>query len=219
MKKIIVTKEMIKNLYNGRFLKLCDLQYGEGKHYYEATRRELDDVVVVKGHNEKNNLIADAVTIAIIVFLPGESAKLLLTYEYRYPVGEFLLSPVAGLIDPEDKETCDILKTAAVREINEESGLKFNEKTDTIRVINPCAFSSPGMTDESNAFVCAELHLDNLDEINHNGAVGSELFDGFEVLDVEAARKIYNDGRDKHGFFYSLQTWAVLGYFINNYAE
>ena len=103
---------------------------------------------------------------------------------------------------------------AAVREIREETGLTVKEN-DRVRVLNPCAFSTPGMTDESNAFLCAEITLDNLDELNQNGAEGSELFDGFELLDRESAQRIYRNGRDDHGNFYSLAAWMVLGIFLS----
>lgn len=214
MEKIIVTKEKVNTLHNGRFLKMYDLNYREGKHYYEATRRELDDIVALKSDDERNTLVPDAVTIAVVIFMPEQSPKLLLSYEYRYPISEFLLSPVAGLIDPEDKEGGEPLITASIREIKEETGLDVNSKTDEIYAINPCAFSSPGMTDESNAFICAEIHIDNLDDLTHNGAVGSEIFDGFELLDVDAAKRIYMNGRDDKGHCFSLATWAVLGYFV-----
>lgn len=218
MNKIIVTQEKVNVLCNSRFLKMYDLNYKEGKHYYEATRRELKDIVALKSDDERNMLIPDAVTIAVVVFLPNDIPKLLLSYEYRYPVGEFLLSPVAGLIDPEDFQTGNPLITSSIREIKEETGLDYKEETDKIYVINPCAFSSPGMTDESNAFICAEIHIDNLNDLTHNGAVGSEIFDGFELLDVEAAREIYLRGRDEKGHCFSLATWAVLGYFIGKWA-
>ena len=136
-----------------------------------------------------------------------------MSYEYRYPTGQYLLSPVAGLLDPEDRKSADPLVSAAIREIKEETGLTVKEG-DRIRVLNPCAFSSPGMTDESNAFLCAEITSDSLDELNQNGAEGSELFNGFELLDRERAEKIFRTGRDEHGNFYSLATWMVLSIFL-----
>ena len=70
-----------------------------------------------------------------------------------------------------------------------------------MEVLNPCAFSSPGMTDESNAFLCAEITLDNLDSLSQDGAEGTELFDGFELLDRERVEKIYRSGMDERGNF------------------
>ena len=136
-----------------------------------------------------------------------------MSYEYRYPVGQFLLSPVAGLLDPEDRTAENPLVTAAVREIREECGLQVKD-TDRVYVLNPCAFSTPGMTDESNAFLCAEITLDSLDDLNQNGAEGSELFDGFELLDRKRAEEIFRTGRDEHGNFYSLAAWMVLSIFL-----
>lgn len=218
MEKIIVTNEQVKILHNERFLKMYDLQYKEGKHYFEATRRNQEDLVVLKNDDEFKNMVPDAVTVAVVVYLKDEAPKLLLTYEYRYPLAQYVLSPVAGLIDPEDKEKDDPLVSTAIREIHEEAGLLFNESTDEAYVINPCAFSSPGMTDESNGFVCAEIHIDNLDVLNHNGAVGSEMFDGFILLDIDDAKDIYASGRDSRGFCFSLATWAVVGYFISKWS-
>ncbi len=208
-----INKNRIETLYETRFLKCFDLQYAEGKHYYEASRREGKNLVARLSDDEFRKMLPDAVTIAVVLHLPGNETRLLMSYEYRYPVGQFLLSPVAGLLDPEDKNSPDPLVSAAVREIKEETGLSVKE-SDRVYVLNPCAFSTPGMTDESNAFLCAEITLDSLDALNQNGAEGSELFDGFELLDRERARKIFASGRDEHGNFYSLAAWMVLGIFL-----
>ena len=209
-----INKEHIEALYEARFLNMYDLQYAEGKHYYEATRRQKDNLVVKKSDAEFREMLPDAVTIAVVLHLPGNETRLLMSYEYRYPVGQFLLSPVAGLLDPEDQKSDNPLVNAAIREIREETGLTVKE-SDKVYVLNPCAFSSPGMTDESNAFLCAEITLDNLDDLNQNGAEGSELFDGFELLNRERAQAIFRTGRDKHGNFYSLAAWMVLSIYLS----
>lgn len=211
-----INKNRIETLYETRFLKCFDLQYAEGKHYYEASRREGKDLVARLSDDEFRKMLPDAVTIAVVLHLPDNQTRLLMSYEYRYPVGQFLLSPVAGLLDPEDKNSPDPLVSAAVREIKEETGLSVKE-SDRVYVLNPCAFSTPGMTDESNAFLCAEITLDSLETLNQNGAEGSELFDGFELLDRERARKIFASGRDEHGNFYSLAAWMVLGIFLSRF--
>ena len=117
----------IETLHETRFLSLYDLQYAEGRHYYVASRRTKDDLVAVKSGQEAKKMLPDAVTIAVVIRLPGEDPKLLLFYEYRYPAGRFLLSPVAGLIDEADRKDPDPLVTAAVREIREEIGLTVSE--------------------------------------------------------------------------------------------
>ena len=209
-----INKDRIETLYESRFLNMFDLQYAEGRHYYEATRRSKDSLVLKKKDAEFRSMLPDAVTIAVVLHLPGNETRLLMSYEYRYPVGQFLLSPVAGLLDPEDQSGPDPLVSAAIREIREETGLTVKE-TDKVYVLNPCAFSSPGMTDESNAFLCAELTLDSLDDLNQNGAEGSELFNGFELLDRQRAQEIFRTGRDEQGNFYSLAAWMVLSIFLS----
>ena len=213
MKKEI-DKSHIETLYGTRFLSLYDLQYEEGKHYFVASRRKDADLVARKEGEDFRKMLPDAVTIAVVLHLPDNETRLLLSYEYRYPIGQFLLSPMAGLLDPEDRTSQNPLITAAVREIHEESGLIVKD-TDKIYVLNPCTFCTPGMTDESNAFLCAEITLDSLDGLNQNGAEGTELFDGFVLLDREQALEIYRSGRDPHGHFYSLATWTVLSIFLS----
>ena len=209
-----INKDRIETLYQTRFLTCYDLRYAEGKHYFEASRRSPEELVARKPDDEFRAMLPDAVTVAVVLHLPGGKTRLLMSYEYRYPVGQFLLSPIAGLLDPEDRNAPDPLVSAAIREIREECGLTVRE-SDRVYVLNPCAFSSPGMTDESNAFLCAEITLDRLDDLNQDGAVGSELFNGFELLDRERAQRIFRSGRDEHGNFYSLAAWAVLSVFLS----
>lgn len=216
--KPIITKENVDTLYDTKFLKMYDLRYGPEKHYYSASRRKTDKLVALKSDDEFKVMLPDAVTIAVVLHLPEEKPKLLLSYEYRYPVGRFLLSPIAGLLDPEDREEEDPLCSAAAREIFEETGIEVAE-TDKITVLNPCAFSTPGMTDESNAFLSAEITLSDTSMLNQSGAVGSELFDGFELVDTDEALKLYKSGRDKRGNTFSIATWTVLGWFIMQYAK
>lgn len=152
MNKPVMSKENVDVLYDAKYLKLYDLRYSQGKHYFSASRCNTEDLVAIKSDDEFKAMLPDAVTIAVVLHLPKQNPKLLLSYEYRYPVGRFLLSPIAGLLDPEDRAEKNPLCSAAAREIFEETGIKVGE-TDKITVLNPCAFSTPGMTDESNAFL------------------------------------------------------------------
>ena len=207
------TKENVHTLYDAKFLRLYDLQYKEGAHYYDVSRRKKEDLIALDTDDEFKAMLPDAVTIAVVVRIKGGEPRLFLNYEYRYPVGQYLLSPIAGLIDPKDKDAKDSLITAAIREIYEESGLKVKE-TDTIKTISPCAFSSPGMTDESNAFLYADICIEDDKEISHKGAEGSELFGGYELVNIAEARELFSTGRDKYGNFFSLATYMVLACFI-----
>ena len=213
LNKPTFSDENIKSLYDARFLRLYDLQYKEGAHYYDVSRRESSSLVARKSDEEFKTMLPDAVTIAVIVKIADDEPKLLLNYEYRYPVGQYLLSPIAGPIDPADRSKDDPLIEAAKREVFEESGLKVKD-SDSIEVINPCAFSSPGMTDESNAFLCARISIDDVSEFSQDGAEGSELFNGYELVGRKEAAEIFRSGRDKYGNFFSIATWVVLAHFL-----
>ncbi len=204
MEKPKLTKEKVESLFETKYIKIFDMQYKEGRHYYNATRRPLDDLVCLKSDEQFKEMRPDAVT--CVVILKGEVDKLLLMYEFRYPTGQFLLSPPAGLMDKKDH---DVLETAK-REIKEETGVDANE----LYVINPLLFSTPGMTDESNALVCAIINENNLKQLSQEGAEGSELFDGFELIDKTKAKEILRRGTDDEGVFFSVYTFAALTYFV-----
>lgn len=213
----------IKSLFESKFIKVFDLQYREGRHYYNATRRDEEDLVAAKSTEEFKKMFPDAVSCVVIWNPSGDDEKsghepcLLMNREFRYPTGQYLLSVPAGLIDPEDctgdsDNTALLIKTA-MRELHEETGLKVTEE-DEVSIINPCLFSTPGMTDESNALVKIVLNRDSLNEMSQEGAVGGELFDGFDLLTKAQAKKILEDGVDEHGIYYSVYTWAALTYFV-----
>ena len=218
MKKPVITRYCVKTLLETKFVKVYDLQYEEGKHYYDATRREADRLTALKTDEEFRDMQPDAVSCCVIVRTRGEEPRLLLTYEYRYPCGRFLLSPPAGLIDPEDRDAEDALIRTAVREVREETGLEV-KPTDRVTVANPCVFSSPGLTDECNAMVCAVVDTDDLSSLSQEGAVGTESFDGFLLATKKEAEKILRSGRDPQGFFYSVFTWIVLAWFVGGFWE
>ncbi|MBQ7955504.1 MAG: NUDIX hydrolase [Lachnospiraceae bacterium] len=213
--KPLIKKENVKPLFESKFIKVFDLQYEEGKHYFDATRRPLENIAAIKSDADFRQMLPDAVTCVVILNIKNEEPKLLLTKEYRYPAGQFLLSPPAGLLDAEDVASENPLLSAAKREITEETGIIPGER-DSFFVINPLLFSSPGMTDESNALVCGIIYLEDTSCLNQDGAVGSECFDGFTLLSVSEAKEILKAGRDSDGLFYSVYTWAGLMYFVSD---
>lgn len=213
--KPIISKENVKPLFESNYIKVFDLQYGENQHYFDATRRPLEKLVATKSDEEFRTMLPDAVTCVVILKIRDEEPKLLLSKEFRYPAGQFLLSPPAGLLDTEDESNENPILSAAAREIEEETGI-HSGKTDSLTVINPLLFSTPGMTDESNALVCAVINLDNIYTLSQEGAVGSECFDGFKLLSQKEAKDILKSGRDADGLFYSVYTWAALMYFVSD---
>ncbi len=202
----------IKSLFESKFIKVFDLQYGEDRHYYNATRRAEKDLVATKSTEEFKKMLPDAVSCVVIWNPSGADSeadnstdmqmtdikqdsskpRLLMNREFRYPCGQFLLSVPAGLIDPEDctgdnDNKAPLIKTA-MRELHEETGLKVTEE-DEVSIINPCLFSTPGMTDESNALAKIVLNRDSLNGMSQEGAVGGELFDGFDLLTKAQAKE------------------------------
>lgn len=211
----MIQKEKITTILDEKYVKVYDLEYENGKHYLNASRRTLDELVAVKSDEEVKTMLPDAVSCFVIVKTPKDEPRLLLNYEYRYPAGQFLLSVPAGLIDPQDKKKENPLVATAIREIKEETGLDI-KSTDKVYVVDSFVYSTPGMTDESNGLVCAVLNLDDLSQLSQDGAEGSEYFDGFELVTKERAKQLLKEGRDKAGNFYSVYTWASLMYFISD---
>ena len=60
-------KEQVKSLFDSKFIKVVDIQYEEGKHYYNATRREMDDLPCIKSDEAFQAMVPDAVSIALIL--------------------------------------------------------------------------------------------------------------------------------------------------------
>ena len=125
MNKPEIDRQGIKTIYDSPYSSLYDLQYSGGKHYLNASRRSRERLAAVKTEEEFKKMVPDAVSCVVIIKLPEEEPKLLLSKEFRYPVGQFVLSVPAGLIDPEDVDSGTPVLTAAAREIEEETGLKI----------------------------------------------------------------------------------------------
>lgn len=212
-KKPELSSEKVHKVYDSRFIKVFGLEYVEGKQYMNATRREMEDLVALKSKESFEKMLPDAVS--CVVILDGANPKLLLTYEFRYPTGQFLLSVPAGLIDKADANEDNPLFATAIRELKEETNIDITDE-DRLEVINPLLFSTPGMTDESNGLVGIVLSQDKTLNINSNGAEGTECFDGYVTISQDDAKRILKQGTDDNGVFYSVYTWAALMYFVSN---
>lgn len=198
----------VTKLFDSKFVRVFDLQYAKGMHYYDATRHPQSELVALKTDEEYRAHIADGVSLCVILKNEGEEDRILLNREFRYPLGRFVTSVPAGLIDEEDKaggrEQASF--TTACRELTEETGLTFTEE-DEIGMLNPCLFSSPGITDEANAIVRLVLRNKDLSAMGHGGSVGTELFDGFVLANRSEARKLMSEPL-------SVQTWICLAAFV-----
>ena len=208
----------MEKVLDNKYVKVIDIQYKEGAHYYDVTRRDAADALVNKTAEQIKSLVPDAVSCAVVLEPADEEPVLLMAKEYRYPVGQYLLSPTAGLIDAADRALGqeEAIRATAIRELKEETGISYKEG-DSIEMISPMLFSSPGMTDEANAMVRITIRNADLGELSQDGCVGSEQFDGFELLSVEDAERILEQGCDDNGMFFSVYTWIALSDFVKTY--
>ena len=83
----------IKSLFESKFIKVFDLQYQEGRHYYNATRRDEEDLVAAKSTEEFKKMLPDAVS-CVVIWNPSDDDEksshepcLLMNREFRYPTG------------------------------------------------------------------------------------------------------------------------------------
>ena len=151
---------------------------------------------------------------AAAVVAVREDGKLLMVRQYRNALERETLEIPAGGLNGREEPT----DQAAMRELQEETGITL-EESDSIRLVNPLVFSTPGMTDESNALVQITLNREEMPKVSQDGAVGTECFDGFLLLTREEAQKILKAGVDDQGLFYPLYTWAALMCFVTGMWE
>ena len=66
----IIKKEQVETVYDSRFIKVFDLQYEPGKHYFDATRRSVENLAAVKNDEEFKQMLPDAVYFIYRKYLP-----------------------------------------------------------------------------------------------------------------------------------------------------
>jgi ADP-ribose pyrophosphatase len=173
-----------------KWLNLFDIEYtdknGRKKSWLLASR-----------HNEpkcktEDFSIPDAVVIAPI---HADLKKMVVTREYRVPLGDYEYGFPAGLVDKGES-----IEDAARRELEEETGL------DLMRIIktSPPVYSSAGMTDESVAMVYVECSGRPSVEANTD----SEEIEIMLVSQSEAAALIENPELK-----FDAKAWLVLSGF------
>ena len=214
MDQPVIDPRATRALLETPYIRVYDLAYEDGTHYYDASRRTRDDLLALKGEREIDAALPDAVSCCLVLEVEGQEPRLVLSYEYRYPTGQFVLGIPSGLIDVRDAGEDDPGAAAMVREIAEETGITVGE-CDRVTTISPFLFNTPGLTDESTALLCVVVHLDDLSQLSHAGAEGSERFGDFELLTAAEVRQVLAQGRDPRGHFYPMVAWAAMTYFAS----
>ncbi|MEE1228991.1 MAG: NUDIX hydrolase [Lachnospiraceae bacterium] len=209
----MLDKNRTKLAFDSKFIKIYEYERPGANSYYVASRKDKDRFTATLSDEEAKTMLPDAVSCFVVLNVKGEEPKLLLNWEFRYPVGQYMLSVPAGLIDKKDYENPNALTDTAVRELMEETGIQVTD-ADEVKVVNPGVFSTPGMTDENNALVYISINRDQMPSMDHDHAEKTEKFQGFRLVTKKEAEKYLVDGKDEHGNYYPLFTWAALMFFI-----
>ena len=57
-----IRNEDVKVVFDSPYVKVADIQYAPGKHYYDATRRNPEELTAVKTDEEFRTMLPDAVS-------------------------------------------------------------------------------------------------------------------------------------------------------------
>ncbi|EHJ00027.1 NUDIX hydrolase [Clostridium sp. DL-VIII] len=197
MKKNKVTN--IRTLVETKFLKLYEAEYenkvGNTRTWTIASRKDKD--TIQKNFFEKKEDNVDAV---IIAAFHKEKKKLVIIKQFRIPINDYIYELTAGLIDPGEDA-----KSTISRELMEETGLKLvniikNKGKEKVYV-------SPGMTDESLAFVYCICE----GEISDEHLEDDECIEAILVSQEEAKKLIQSDEKFDIKCFLLLQSFALIG--------
>ncbi len=130
----------ITKVNEGKFISRYDISYtteeGNEKNYEIVSRN--------KDLKTQKDLINDHVDGVVIIMTDESDQKILLNHEFRMSVGDWVYNFPAGLVDPGEDA-----KTAAVRELKEETGL------DVVRIDDELfdSYSAIGFSNETNRVV------------------------------------------------------------------
>lgn len=141
-------------LYSTKWITLWTRKYTHRDHESEYFVASRNSEALAPYPPEKPSAVIIAAVYKDDVYL-SKKPFLLLTSEFRVPVGGRELSFPAGLIDEKDFEGNSIRETAitaATRELFEETGLTLSKVIDVSDIL----FSSAGFTDESVVIVTCE---------------------------------------------------------------
>ena len=176
-----VIKEIVQQTRN-RFLNMFELKVvrkngAEGSYFVASRAQKPEDVECMRHTVKPDGVIIYAVT--------SDLKKVLLIRQYRYPIDNYVYELPAGLVDPGED-----YRTAAVREVHEETGLHFMP-IDVDPMYEKPRYTTVGMTDECCAmvygFIDGELSTDYMEATEE---IVPLLADRGEVLRILAEERV-----------------------------
>ena len=191
----------IKPLVETKFISLYDIKYlnknNQEKSWTVASRKSKDILEGIYLENKK-----DKVDAVIICAYHKQQNKLVIIKEFRVPINKYIYELPAGLVDSDD----DNFEETVIRELKEETGLNVIEiKKD---LSSTQVYLSPGMTDESAAFVYCicdgEVSKDYLEDDEDIEAI---LISQDEAKDILKNSSTPLDIR----VYLALQSFALMG--------
>ena len=174
----------IKKLTDCRWLNLYDVDYNHNGRSGQWTMC-----------SRKENPIAEANRLDAVVIIPiletPEGKRLVVTKEYRVPIGGYEYGFPAGLIDAGES-----VETTVKRELKEETGLDLKR----IRHISMPVFSSAGMTDESCVMVIVEAQ----GEVSNQYLEDNEDIEALPMQPKDITELLNSDN------FIAAKAWGIL---------
>ena len=178
----------VKTLVETKFVGLYDVKYNnknnDERHWMVASRKGEKELSEIYLENKEDKI--DAV---VICALHKDENKLVLIKQFRVPINNFIYELPAGLVDNDED-----IKTAAARELKEETGLnliQINKVNSKDKV-----YLSPGMTDESVAFIyclcdgkISQEFLEDNEEIEAlliSKEQAKEILKGDDIIDIKS---------------------------------
>lgn len=191
----------ITSLVETKFISLYNVKYlnksNKEKSWTVASRKKKDVLEGIYLDNEK-----DKVDAVIICAYHKDSEKLVIIKEFRVPINKYIYELPAGLVDSDDEN----FESAVKRELKEETGLDVIEIKKDLSCNQ--VYLSPGMTDESAAFVYCICE----GEISNKFLEDDEDIEAILVSQEEARKIIKNNiiSLDIRAYL-ALQSFSVLG--------
>lgn len=191
----------ITSLVETKFISLYNVKYlnknNEEKNWTVASRKKKEVLEGIYLQNKK-----DKVDAVIICAYHKESEKLVVIKEFRVPINKYIYELPAGLVDSDDEN----FESAVIRELKEETGLDVIEINKDLSCNQ--VYLSPGMTDESAAFVYCICE----------GEISSEFLEDDEDIEAvlvskEEAKVLLNNSDVNFDVraYLTLKTFALLG--------